>query len=107
MFDQLYTVHKEKEDLRDMVQKINPHGLRVGIMKDWKSEWYADDSDFAIPEESNNLKIGRVKNWYTLITVKSRQQRSRKNLNFLAKKSSKEQSMKCQTRYNISRKLIS
>ena len=40
-----------------MVQKINPHGLRVGIMKDWKSEWYADDSDFAIPEESNNLKI--------------------------------------------------
>ena len=101
MFDQLYTVHKEKEDLRDMVQKINPHGLRVGIMKDWKSEWYADDSDFAIPEESNNLKIG-----YTLITVKSRQQRSRKNLNFLAKKSVKEQSMKCQTRYNISRKLI-
>ena len=90
-----------------MVQKINPHGLRVGIMKDWKSEWYADDSDFAILEESNNLKIGRVKNWYTLITVKSRQQRSRKNLNFLAKKSSKEQSMKCQTRYNISRKLIS
>ena len=25
-----------------MGQKVNPHGLRVGIIKDWDSNWYAD-----------------------------------------------------------------
>ncbi|MGN1297809.1 MAG: hypothetical protein ACI4VH_05230 [Clostridia bacterium] len=25
-----------------MGQKVNPHGLRVGIVKDWDSRWYAD-----------------------------------------------------------------
>ena len=25
-----------------MGQKVNPHGLRVGIIKDWESKWYAD-----------------------------------------------------------------
>ncbi len=29
-----------------MGQKVNPHGLRVGIIKDWESRWYAD-ADFA------------------------------------------------------------
>jgi len=30
----------------NMVQKVNPHGLRVGIIKDWDSRWYAE-ADFA------------------------------------------------------------
>ncbi|NLA71200.1 MAG: 30S ribosomal protein S3 [Clostridiaceae bacterium] len=30
-----------------MGQKINPHGMRVGIIKDWDSRWYADKKDFA------------------------------------------------------------
>ena len=30
-----------------MGQKVNPHGLRVGVIKDWDSRWYADDKDFA------------------------------------------------------------
>ncbi|SEG06968.1 small subunit ribosomal protein S3 [Caloramator fervidus] len=30
-----------------MGQKVNPHGLRVGIIKDWDSKWYADDKHFA------------------------------------------------------------
>ena len=25
-----------------MGQKVNPHGLRVGVIKDWDSRWYAD-----------------------------------------------------------------
>lgn len=25
-----------------MGQKVNPHGLRVGIIKDWDSKWFAD-----------------------------------------------------------------
>ena len=29
-----------------MGQKVNPHGLRVGIIKDWESKWYAE-KDFA------------------------------------------------------------
>ena len=29
-----------------MGQKVNPHGLRVGVIKDWDSRWYAE-SDFA------------------------------------------------------------
>lgn len=30
-----------------MGQKVNPHGLRVGIIKDWDSRWYADSKDFS------------------------------------------------------------
>ena len=29
-----------------MGQKVNPHGLRVGVIKDWDSRWYAE-ADFA------------------------------------------------------------
>jgi len=30
-----------------MGQKVNPHGLRVGIIKDWSSTWYADKKEFS------------------------------------------------------------
>ncbi len=29
-----------------MGQKVNPHGLRVGVIKDWDSRWYANKKDF-------------------------------------------------------------
>ena len=29
-----------------MGQKVNPHGLRIGIIKGWDSQWYADKKDF-------------------------------------------------------------
>ena len=29
-----------------MGQKMHPHGMRVGIIKDWSSKWYADSKDF-------------------------------------------------------------
>ena len=29
-----------------MGQKVNPHGLRVGVIKDWDSRWYANKADF-------------------------------------------------------------
>ncbi len=29
-----------------MGQKVNPNGLRVGIIKDWQSRWYASAQDF-------------------------------------------------------------
>ena len=30
-----------------MGQKMNPHGLRVGVIKDWNSKWYANSKDFS------------------------------------------------------------
>ena len=30
-----------------MGQKVNPHGLRVGVIKGWESNWYASGNDFA------------------------------------------------------------
>lgn len=30
-----------------MGQKVNPHGLRVGIIKDWDSKWYANKKNFS------------------------------------------------------------
>lgn len=30
-----------------MGQKVNPHGLRVGVIKDWESRWFADDENFS------------------------------------------------------------
>ena len=29
-----------------MGQKVNPHGMRVGIIKNWDSRWFANDSTF-------------------------------------------------------------
>ena len=30
-----------------MGQKVNPHGLRVGIIKEWNAKWYANKKNFA------------------------------------------------------------
>ncbi|MCR5529556.1 MAG: 30S ribosomal protein S3 [Saccharofermentans sp.] len=30
-----------------MGQKVNPHGLRVGVIKDWDTRWYADKKTFS------------------------------------------------------------
>lgn len=30
-----------------MGQKVNPHGLRIGIIKDWDTKWYAEKDNFA------------------------------------------------------------
>lgn len=30
-----------------MGQKVNPHGLRIGIIKDWDTKWYASDKNFS------------------------------------------------------------
>ena len=30
-----------------MGQKVDPNGLRVGVIKDWNSKWYADKKNFS------------------------------------------------------------
>ena len=40
-----------------MGQKSHPHGVRVGIIKDWDSKWYADKKDFAdLLVEDNKIR---------------------------------------------------
>lgn len=45
-----------------MGQKVNPHGLRVGVIKEWDSRWYAD-KDFAdcLVEDYNIRKFLKKK----------------------------------------------
>ena len=46
-----------------MGQKVNPHGLRVGVIKDWDSKWYAEDADFSefLVEDYNIRKFLKEK----------------------------------------------
>ncbi len=48
-----------------MGQKVNPHGLRVGIIKDWDSRWYADGefADFLV--EDYNIRKYLKKKLYS------------------------------------------
>ena len=39
-----------------MGQKVSPHGLRLGINKDWDAKWYSNKKDFAT-YLSRDLKI--------------------------------------------------
>ena len=39
-----------------MGQKVNPHGLRVGVIKDWDSRWYAEDSFADYLVEDYNIR---------------------------------------------------
>ena len=49
-----------------MGQKVNPHGLRVGIIKDWNSKWYADKKDFGdLLVEDNEIRIYIKKKLFT------------------------------------------
>ena len=41
-----------------MGQKVNPHGLRVGVIKDWDSRWFAKDDAFGdILVEDYQLRV--------------------------------------------------
>jgi small subunit ribosomal protein S3 len=47
-------------------QKVNPHGLRVGVIKDWNARWYAKDKDFAdFLIEDDKIRKFIKKNQYT------------------------------------------
>ena len=47
-----------------MGQKVNPHGLRVGVIKDWDSRWYAREEkvgDLVVEDfiETRHTLLGR------------------------------------------------
>lgn len=48
-----------------MGQKVNPHGLRIGINKDWDSHWFVDKKDFAANiKEDNEIRNLLKKKYY-------------------------------------------
>ncbi len=64
-----------------MGQKVNPHGLRVGIVKDWSSKWYADKKDFArFLEEDFKIRKALKKRYYSAGISKIEIERSVKKI---------------------------
>ena len=48
-----------------MGQKVNPHGLRVGIIKSWDTQWYADKKEFSVfLKEDNVIRTFLKKKYY-------------------------------------------
>ena len=47
-----------------MGQKVNPHGFRVGVIKDWNTRWYANKKDFANYLVEDNKIRDFLKNKY-------------------------------------------
>ena len=48
-----------------MGQKVNPHGLRVGVIKDWDSRWYAEDKFADYLVEDYNIRKFLKKKLYS------------------------------------------
>ena len=43
-----------------MGQKVNPHGMRVGVIDGWNSNWYADKKSFSENlKEDNTMTVSR------------------------------------------------
>lgn len=48
-----------------MGQKVNPHGLRVGVIQDWNAKWIADKKDFAkFIKEDDKIRTYLKKKYY-------------------------------------------
>ena len=48
-----------------MGQKVNPHGLRVGVIKDWDSKWYAEKEFADYLVEDNKIRVFLKKRLYS------------------------------------------
>mgnify|MGYP001514990676 FL=1 len=48
-----------------MGQKVNPHGLRVGVINGWNTQWYADKKEFSkYLKEDNTIRTFLKKKYY-------------------------------------------
>ena len=48
-----------------MGQKVNPHGLRVGVIKDWDSKWYAEEKFADYLVEDHEIRVFLKKKLYS------------------------------------------
>lgn len=63
-----------------MGQKVSPHGLRVGVIKDWDSKWYADKANFAdFLVEDNEIRNYAKKKLYAAGVAKVLVERTAEN----------------------------
>ena len=54
-----------------MGQKVNPHGLRVGVIADWNTTWYADKKEFSkFLKEDNVIRTYLKKKYYAAAVSK-------------------------------------
>ena len=54
-----------------MGQKVNPHGLRVGVIKDWDTQWYADKKAFSVNLKEDYEIRKFIKNQYFQAAISS------------------------------------
>ncbi len=54
-----------------MGQKVNPHGLRVGVIKDWDTQWYADKKAFSVNLKEDYELRKFIKNTYFQSAISS------------------------------------
>ena len=54
-----------------MGQKVNPHGLRVGVIKDWDTQWYADKKAFSVNLKEDYELRKYIKSTYYQAAVSS------------------------------------
>ncbi len=48
-----------------MGQKVNPHGIRVGVISGWDTQWFADKKNFAVYlKEDNDIRKGIKTKYY-------------------------------------------
>jgi len=64
-----------------MGQKVHPHGLRVGVIKNWDSRWYADNKDFGDTlVEDYNLRKTLKKKLYAFGVAKIEIERTKQKV---------------------------
>ena len=54
-----------------MGQKVNPHGMRVGIIKGWNAQWYADKKNFATYIKEDHIIREHLKKKYFQTAISS------------------------------------
>ena len=65
-----------------MGQKVNPHGMRVGVIKDWDSRWYARDEKVGdLIVEDNKIRKFVKKSLYGAGVPKIEIERNSKRVN--------------------------
>ena len=65
-----------------MGQKVNPNGLRVGIIKDWNTQWYANKKDFAaLIYEDYKIREHIKRSTTTLVFLNYYRKTARQNYN--------------------------
>lgn len=69
-----------------MGQEVNPVGMRVGVIRDWQSRWYADDKDFGTTL-LEDVKIREFVNYYKKLSEAAADKRKKLILRSLVLKS--------------------